>query len=116
MNTNDYTKAFYLFEGITDSILPKETVKVIRSFISAENLYVSATREIETKLENLNREFKYTCDRNPIQHIQTRVKTPISILKKLSRRGFEPTVESARKNLTDIAGVRVITIISMISI
>jgi putative GTP pyrophosphokinase len=108
MDSTDYSKAFYLFEGINEGILSDETVKAVRSFIAAENLYVSATREIATKLENLNSEFKYTRDRNPIQYIQTRVKTPSSILRKLTRRGFDVSVESARKNLTDIAGVRVI--------
>ena len=40
--------------------------------------------------------------------ITTRVKTPQSIASKLLRRGFPLTVESARNNLTDIAGIRVI--------
>jgi putative GTP pyrophosphokinase len=108
MSTTDYTKTFYLFEGITEGNLPKKMVKTIRSFIATENLYASATREIATKLENLNSEFKYTHDRNPIQHIITRVKSPTSILNKLMRRGKDLSVRSARENLTDIAGVRVI--------
>jgi putative GTP pyrophosphokinase len=73
-----------------------------------ENLYLSATREIATKLENLNSEFKYGAQRNPIHTIQTRVKTPWSIVQKLLRKKLEISVESARENLTDIAGVRVI--------
>jgi Uncharacterized protein conserved in bacteria len=104
----DYSKATYMFDGITDGILPADIVKTIRSFIATENLYLSATREIGTKLENLNNEFKYTKDRNPIHLIKTRVKTPKSILEKLQRRRFELTVESARENITDIAGIRVI--------
>lgn len=104
----DYSKATYMFDGITDGILPADIVKTIRSFIATENLYLSAAREIETKLENLNNEFKYTKDRNPIHLIKTRVKTPKSILEKLQRRRFELTVESARENITDIAGIRVI--------
>ena len=47
-------------------------------------------------------------DRNPIHIITARVKSPRSIIRKLSRRGLELSVESARDNLTDIAGVRVI--------
>jgi len=89
-------------------MLPEELINTIRSFIATENLYSSATREIATKLENLNSEFNSTHERNPIHLIQTRVKTPASIMDKLKRRGFELSVESARKNLTDIAGVRVI--------
>jgi len=108
MNTPEYTKTSYLFDGITADVLSEEAMASIRSFIATENLYLSATREIATKFENLNNDLKYCNERNPIHHIQTRVKTPMSIFKKLERRGFELTPESARKNLTDIAGVRVI--------
>ncbi len=108
MDLSDYSKASYFFDGISGNILPEEMVMTIRSLIVTENLYMSATREITTKLENLNSEFKYTRERNPIQNIQTRVKTPASIVRKLSRNGWDLSVESARKHLTDIAGVRVI--------
>ena len=73
-----------------------------------ENLYLGAIREITTKLENLNDEFKYHKDHNPIHQIKARVKTPRSIMNKLKRRNFELSIESARNNLTDIAGVRII--------
>ncbi len=108
MDIPEYTKASYLFDGIAGSVLPEEMLKTIQSFITTENIYLSATREIATKLENLNSEFKYSSERNPIHSIHTRVKTPVSIVKKLQRRGLEISVESARKNLTDMAGVRVI--------
>ncbi len=102
------SKASYIFEGMTAGLLPDEMVGTIRAFLATENLYVSATREIATKLENLNEEFKYTRDRNPIHLIKTRVKTPKSIMDKLLRRGFPLSVESAREHLTDIAGIRVV--------
>lgn len=104
----EYNNPSYLFDGIRGNILPEEMMKIISNFIATENLYLSATREIATKLENLNNEFKYSHERNPIHSIQTRVKTPMSIVNKLRRREFNISVESARKNLTDIAGVRVI--------
>lgn len=104
----DLTKTSYFLDGLTDQDLPKETIEAINSFLIAENLYSSAAREITTKLENLNDEFKHVKDRNPIHIIKARVKTPRSIIRKLSRRGCELSVESARKNLTDIAGIRVI--------
>ena len=108
MTDIEKTKVAYLFDGLTGDILPEEAVKIINSFMVTENLYLAATREITTKLENLNDEFKYQKDRNPIHQIRARVKTPKSIMNKLTRRGFELSVESARNNLTDIAGVRVI--------
>ena len=102
------SKVSYILDGITSGVVPAEAMTIIRSFLATENLYLSATREIATKLENLNDEFKYTKDRNPIHSIKTRVKTPKSIMDKLQRRGFPLSVESARENLTDIAGIRVI--------
>ena len=104
----DLPKTSYLLDGFTDQDLPKEIIEAINSFRITENLYSSATREVITKLENLNDEFKHVKDRNPIHIITARVKSPKSIIRKLSRRGLELSVESARENLTDIAGVRVI--------
>ncbi|HNV03431.1 MAG TPA: GTP pyrophosphokinase family protein [Vicinamibacterales bacterium] len=102
------SKASYIFDGLTSGVLPEETAALIRSLIATESLYLAATREIATKLEVLNDEFKATKDRNPIQFIQTRVKTPKSIVDKLQRRGLPITLESARRHLTDIAGIRVV--------
>jgi putative GTP pyrophosphokinase len=104
----DFAKAAYFLDGLTDQNLSHEMIGVINSLLIAENLYSSATREITTKLENLNDEFKHVKDRNPIHMIKARVKTPKSIIRKLSQRGLELSIESARENLTDIAGVRVI--------
>ena len=108
MDKIDLPKTSYFLGGFSEQDLPKEAIDTIHSFRITENLYSSATREITTKLENLNDEFKHVKDRNPIHIIKARVKTPGSILRKLLRRGCELSVESARKNLTDIAGVRVI--------
>jgi len=104
----DRSQVSYVFDGVSASVLPEFVVSTIRSFAATENLYRSAVREIATKLENLNDEFKYTKDRNPIHLITTRVKTPKSIMDKLLKRGLPLSVESARENLTDIAGIRVI--------
>jgi putative GTP pyrophosphokinase len=108
MDKIERSKASYIFDGVTGDVLPADMVKIINSYVETENLYTSAIREISTKLENLNDEFKYTKDRNPIHQIKSRVKTPMSIFYKLQRRGFELNVESAKTNLTDIAGVRII--------
>lgn len=67
-----------------------------------------AIREIETKLQVLDEEFSIGTDRNPIQTIKSRIKKPLSIVEKLQLRGFDVTVENMQKELTDIAGVRVI--------
>ncbi|MFO7882035.1 MAG: GTP pyrophosphokinase family protein [Kosmotogaceae bacterium] len=83
-------------------------MKAVSSFIKIENIYASAARNITTRLENLNDEMKVNKNRNLIHEIKTRVKKPRSIAEKLSRKGYELSIESARANLNDIAGVRVI--------
>ena len=71
-------------------------------------LYSSSLKEIGTKLEILNDEFKLVHQYNPIEHIESRLKTDESITRKLIRKGKEITVENNQKHIDDIAGVRVI--------
>ena len=70
--------------------------------------YECAIMEVNTKLHVLNNEFSHMYQRNPIENIETRIKTPASILEKLSRRNLPICVESLENGLTDIAGIRVI--------
>ena len=69
--------------------------------------YRCALREIETKFEILNDEYKNLHSHNPIEHMKSRIKSPESILEKLQRKGLDYSIESA-ETLTDIAGIRVI--------
>ena len=68
-----------------------------------------AMMEIETKFNVLNEELSLEYDRNPIESIKTRLKSPESILEKAERRGIPLTPESIEEHIHDIAGVRVIT-------
>lgn len=70
--------------------------------------YECAIMEIETKFKVLNKEFSLMSDRNPIDSIQSRLKSPESILNKLVRRNLPISIESIEENLTDIAGIRII--------
>ena len=71
-------------------------------------LYKAAVKEIYTKLEILNDEFKHVHQYNPIEHIKTRIKESDSIVKKLRRYGYETSIENMVKYVNDIAGVRII--------
>ena len=71
-------------------------------------LYNAALKEINTKLEILNDEFKHVHQYNPIEHIKTRIKESDSIVKKLKRYGYETSIENMVKYVNDIAGVRII--------
>ena len=70
--------------------------------------YNCAIMQVETKFDVLNQEFSLEYDRNPIETIKTRLKSPDSIVKKLTRRNLPLTTGSIRENLNDVAGVRVI--------
>lgn len=70
--------------------------------------YRCAMMEVSTKFNVLDEELSLQYDRNPIEAIKTRLKSPDSIMDKLSRRGLPFSAESIEQNLNDIAGVRVI--------
>ena len=71
-------------------------------------LYSCAIMEVETKFNVLNTQFIATKSYNPIDTIKTRLKSVESIEEKLARRDLPVTLESMRKNLFDVAGIRVI--------
>ncbi|SHL08868.1 putative GTP pyrophosphokinase [Anaerocolumna jejuensis DSM 15929] len=71
-------------------------------------MYDSALKEVNTKLEILNNEFKLNHQYNPIEHITSRIKTPQSIAKKLRHNNRELTVENIVKYINDVAGIRII--------
>jgi len=77
-------------------------------YVRLMSYYSAAMLEIETKFKVLSIEFNGKFDRNPIETIKTRLKSPMSIAEKMERIGKKPTVENIEKELSDVAGVRVI--------
>ena len=70
--------------------------------------YRSAMMSMETKFQVLNEELSLQYDRNPIESIKTRLKSPESLLNKMIEKQLPLTVESIENNINDVAGVRVI--------
>ncbi len=70
--------------------------------------YDCALSEVRTKLDVLNKELSLRNNRNPFEAIKMRIKTPVSIYNKLSGKGLDFTLDNIRKNVSDIAGIRVI--------
>ena len=70
--------------------------------------YNCALMETETKFNVLNEELSLQYDRNPIETIKSRIKSPESILRKLEKNKLDLTVEAIENGIFDIAGVRVI--------
>lgn len=71
-------------------------------------MYECAIKEVKTKLEILDYEFKAKSQRNPIEYMKSRVKSPESIIKKLIKKGEKLSSDSIKENLNDIAGIRVV--------
>ena len=77
-------------------------------YVQIQTAYTAAIREINARLQTLNQDFSLQNRHNPIHHIESRVKSLPSIIKKLRDTGFPISIASAKKNLHDIAGVRVV--------
>ena len=80
----------------------------LKNYSTLMAYYRCAIMEIETKFNVLNEEFSLRYDRNPINGIQTRLKSPESIREKMKRKGLPLKLDLIETNLMDIAGVRVI--------
>lgn len=106
----DDEKDFYL--GAIRDAVPIEREAQFQaafySFLELEHLYDCAIELVKTQLSIFDNEFSMRFQRNPIHNIESRIKTPQSIIRKLQRKGMPISPESARAHLTDIAGVRVI--------
>ena len=65
-------------------------------------------REMMVRFEILDQDLNLKKHRNPIHHLESRIKKPASIFEKLERYGKEPTLENLERYIMDVAGVRVI--------
>ncbi len=83
-----------------------------KKFMALMNKYRCAIMEVETKLRVLNAEFSLQYDRNPFESIETRLKSPVSIIEKLERKGRpmneEVLGQEIETYLYDVAGIRVV--------
>lgn len=70
--------------------------------------YRCAILEVETKFKVLNEQFSLEHERNPIDSIKSRLKSPESIIEKLNRKNLPQNIASIEENLYDVAGIRVI--------
>jgi putative GTP pyrophosphokinase len=69
--------------------------------------YKFALDEMTTKINILKDEFNYIHDYNPIEHVNSRLKSPESLFKKIQRKDCDFTLESIKTNIKDIAGMRI---------
>ena len=88
-------------------LLP-EIRDVMEEYKEMQFMYRSALKTLKARLDILNDEFQYIHNYNPVEIIKTRVKTEESIIRKLQMKGLSITLEHIKREIDDIAGVRVI--------
>lgn len=105
MNKNEIEKlSEELFKNNEENFLLNELQPYVELFMH----YECAMLEIETKLNVFNKEFSLRGESNPIESINTRLKTPVSLMNKLKRLNLPFDIETIKNNIYDVAGVRVI--------
>lgn len=93
------------------TLLHDRALKLMETLVSYKELmmmYSCAMKEIQTKFEVLDMEFKVRYRRNPINSISTRLKRTASIIEKMARCGSDFSLEALEVHVSDIAGVRVV--------
>ena len=85
-----------------------EAFDKLLGFVELDHLYSSALKEISTKLDILDDNFNHIYKHNPIHHMERRVKEMTRLVKKLQRKGLTIDAETAKANILDIAGIRVV--------
>ena len=106
--TNRIMQKEIVSDPFTALVPNTDITDTLQEFMALQQLNDAGIKEVRTKLEILDDEFKIKHDHNPIHHMEYRLKSVNSILGKLEKRGLEVSLDSIVTNLTDIAGVRVI--------
>lgn len=70
--------------------------------------YRTALKELEVQMNIIKDEFKIMYNYDLIDHINSRIKEPKSIIKKMEKKGYEKTYLNLIKKINDIAGIRIV--------
>ena len=70
--------------------------------------YKSALKQLELQMNIINDEFKLIYNYDLIDHIDTRIKEPKSIVKKMEKKKYDKTYLNLIEKINDIAGIRIV--------
>ncbi len=70
--------------------------------------YQSALKQLELQMNIIKNEFKVMYNYDLIDHIDTRIKEPKSIVKKMEKKKYEKTYLNLIEKINDIAGMRIV--------
>ena len=73
--------------------------------------YKSALNQLTTQMNIIKDEFQVMYNYDLIDHIDTRIKEPKSIIKKMEKRKYEKTYINLIEKINDIAGMRIVCIL-----
>ena len=73
------------------------------------NRYEMVLKELESDFAILDLEWNATYGYSPIEHIKTRMKDPMSLIRKMEKRGIRFNQEDITNGIKDIAGIRIVT-------
>jgi len=100
-----------LIDNSNTALLYNRSIEMMNAVVNLKELmmmYSCAIKEVRTKLEILNTEYKVGYQRNPINSIYTRLKRLASVMEKLERNNIPFSLENIENNINDVAGLRVI--------
>ncbi len=83
-------------------------IESVLAFQQQMMLYESAAKYIVTKVGIWQEEYRTRGVHVPIESCKSRIKHPVSIAKKLAKKGKEINLEAIDENINDIAGVRIV--------
>ena len=92
-------------------IIPADTEQIFEESVRYQEVmvrYHCAILEMRTKLDVLSKDMAVRYRRNPIELIESRLKKPSSIARKLRGDGHAVTIDNMMQYVSDIAGLRVL--------
>ncbi len=96
------------FDKTDRAAILAELAPFAEKYLRLMSYYRCAMMEVETKFRVISEDFTFRHDRNPIETVKSRLKSPESIRRKMEKLGSEVTVEGIESMINDVAGVRVI--------
>ncbi|EPY11242.1 MULTISPECIES: GTP pyrophosphokinase [Paenibacillus] len=71
--------------------------------------YEMALNELQSDFQIIDLDWKTKFGYSPIEHMKARVKNPLSLLKKIERKGIPFSMDAVQNHIRDIAGLRIVT-------
>ncbi|MGC5615598.1 GTP pyrophosphokinase [Georgenia sp. Z1491] len=96
-----------LAQGADTEELAAQLREALDGFAALRMHYQAGIEEVRTKVDILRQEFEQIHDYSPIEHVRTRLKSSESLLDKALRTCDELSLPAIRRQILDIAGIRI---------